>query len=388
MRQGLPCGSGAFRHRRRMPVAASSEPRADHPGGDQSAAITTQAAAHRTRLQRDRLAWLFRTAQADGRPHPLLLPVACLRGDCGAAARVPVHAMPPMALSPPQPRATPDRVALVQRVGVLPPLPEALAAAQRVLRDEDSSGRACAEALGRDPALSAQVLRLANAAGCGQAGRVASLHDAVLLLGRQKLGLVLTAAAVIDRFDAAACPGFDLTGFWRESLACATAAQALAMELGADDGLAFTTGLLHDLGRLVLALLLPAATAQALAVARGRDQPLHWAERELLGIDHAELGAQLARHWQFPPAMVAAIAGHHGPGQSTGLGGRPSLIDLLQGADAVAHALDLHQAEDERVPAICPQLVLRLQLTPERCARVLAVAEQGVESAGRALGTA
>lgn len=287
MRQGLPCGPGAFRHRRRMPLAASSEPLADHPGGDQSAAITTHAPAHRTRLQRDRLAWLFRTAQADGRPHPLLLPVACLRGDRSAAAGVPVHVMPPMALSPPQPRATPDRVALVQRVGVLPPLPE-----------------------------------------------------------------------------------------------------ALAMELGADDGLAFTTGLLHDLGRLVLALRLPAATAQALTVARGRDQPLHWAERELLGIDHAELGAQLARHWQFPPAMVAAIAGHHGPGQSTGLGGRPSLTDLLQGADAVAHALDLHQAEDERVPAICPQLVLRLQLTPERCARVLAVAEQGVESAGRALGTA
>lgn len=382
MRQALPRGSGAFRHRCRMPPSETSDRPADalvDRSGD-------HPADHQRDHQRDRLAWLFRTAQADGRPHPLLHPVACLRGDCSAATGLPLPATPLSVPVAPQPRATLDRASLVLQVSALPPLPEALADAQRVLRDEGSSGRACAEALGRDPALSAQVLRLANAAGCGQAGRVASLHDAVLLLGRQKLGVVLTAATVIGRFDAAACPGFDLAGFWRESLACAIAAQALAVELGADDGLAFTTGLLHDLGRLVLAVHLPAATAQALGLARGHDQPLHWAERELLGIDHAELGALLARHWQFPPAMVAAIAGHHGPGQSASLGGRPSLTDLLQGADAVAHALDLHQAEHERVPAVCPQLAVRLQLTPERCARVLAVAEQGVEAAGRALG--
>lgn len=366
-----------------MPLAAPTSDRlADRPGERRTDPTRDRRAAH----QRDRLAWLFRAAQADGRPHPLLQAVACLRGDCSAASGLVPQVTRLPAPVPPQPRATLDRVSLVQQVRALPPLPQALADAQRVLRDDGSSGRACAEALGRDPALSAQVLRLANAAGCGQAGRVASLHDAVLLLGRQKLGVVLTAAAVVQRFDADACPGFDLAGFWRESLACAIAAQALAVELGADDGLAFSTGLLHDLGRLVMALHLPAATAQALALARGHDQPLHWAERELLGIDHAELGALLARHWQFPPAMVAAIAGHHGPGQSAALGGRPSLTDLLQGADAVAHALDLHGAEDERVPAVCPQLAVRLQLTPERCARVLAVAEQGVEAASRALG--
>lgn len=350
------------------------------------AATPDRLAERRVDLHRDRLAWLFRTIQADGRPHPLLHPVACLRGDCAAAACLQPSAGPRPLPATAQPRATLDRAWLVQQVAALPALPEALAHARRVLMDEGSSGRACTDALSRDPGLAAQVLRLANAAGYGQAGRVGDLHDAVLLLGRRKLGMVLTAAAVIGRFDAAACPGFDLAAFWREALACAIAAQALAVELGADDGLAFSTGLLHDLGRLVLAAHLPAATAQGLTLARLHDQPLHQVERELLGIDHAEVGALLARHWQFPPAMVAAIAGHHGPGQSTALGGRPSLTDLLQGADAVAHALDLHQAEDERVPAVCPQLAVRLQLTPERCARVLAVAEQGVQAAGQALG--
>lgn len=335
-------------------------------------------------LERERLAWLFRQPQADGRPHPLLQPVACLRGAAGVLPALRTAAVP--APEMPQPRASIDRDWLTRRIAALPALPQALADAQRVLRDEDSSGRACADALGRDPALAAQVLRLANAASYGRAGRIADLHDAVLLLGRQKLGTVLGAAAVVGRFDAAACPGFDLTGFWRQALACAIAAQALAVELGVDDGLAFTTGLLHDLGRLVLAMQLPAATAEVLALARLHDQPLHAVERELLGIDHAEVGALLAQHWSFPPALVAAIAGHHGPGTATALSGQPSLGELLQVADAVAHALDLHRAEDECVPAVCPELAQRLRLTPERCARVLAITEQGVDAACQALG--
>ena len=334
--------------------------------------------------QSDRLAWLFRAGQADGRPHPLLHPVACLRGACDDAAVVPVRRVA-MRVAPPQPRNTVDRAWLCRQVTALPALPQALHEAMRVLRHDDSSSSACVAVMGRDPALAAQVLRLANAAVYGRAGRIASLHDAVLLLGRHTLGTVLTAAAVLGQFDRAACPGFDLQRFWREALACGIAAQALALELGTDDGLAFTAGLLHDLGRLVLVVHLPAAMAQALAWARLQDLPLHAAEREVLGIDHAEAGALVARHWQLPPALVAAIADHHGPGPLSAGASQVSLTDLLQGADAVAHALDLHQAEEERVPAVCPQLAQRLQLTPERCARVLAIAEQGVAAVARSL---
>ena len=360
-----------------MSLAATSDRPVDSP--------PVPSRRHAGDHQRDRLAWLFRGNQADARPHPLLHAVACLRGDCAAALIQPLALPEPVLSLPPlpRPRAALDREGLLKQVAALPALPQALADAQRVLRNEECSARACVEVLGRDPALAAQVLRLANVASVGRAGRVASLHDAVLLLGRQKLGMVLTATAVIDRFNAAACPGFDLLAYWREAMACAMAAQALAVELGADDGLAFTTGLLHDLGRLVLAVHLPTMAAQALSLARLHDLPLHAIERDLIGIDHAELGGLVAQHWGFPPVMVAAIADHHGAGQASAPGSRPSLTDLLQGADAIVHALDLHQAEDERVPALSPQLTNRLQLTPERCARVLAVTELGVAAVGK-----
>ena len=211
-----------------------------------------------------------------------------------------------------------------------------------------------------------------------------SLDQCVALLGRRTVGAVLTAAAVTSRFRTARCPGFDLPAFWRTAVASGIAAQTLALELGVDSGLAFTAGLLHDLGRLVLVARLPAAMGQALAWARLHDQPLQMAEQEVLGIDHAEAGALVARHWQLPPALVAAIGGHHGTAPAANPD-HQALCDLVQAADAIVHALDLHHAEDERVPMLSPGVASRLDLTPARSARALAVTEQGVASLAEAL---
>jgi len=332
--------------------------------------------------QSERLAWLFRAAHVEDRPHPLLQPVACLRDVANAAMPL----LPPWQSPaiPQEPRHTVDRSWLREHVAALPALPQAVLAAIRVLQRDDSSTGECADALGRDPALAAQLLRLANAAAYGRAGRIGHLHDAIALLGRRTVGSVLMAAAVSAQFSGARCPGFDRARFARESFACGIAAQTLAIELGADGGLAFTAGLLHDIGRLVLVGALPAAMGQAMAWARLHDQPLHLAEQEVLGIDHAEAGAWIAQHWNFPPALVAAMAGHHGAGPAAEPG-HQWLVDVVQGADAIVHALDLHQAEDERVPALAPALWQRLDLSPARSARVLAVTEQGVAALGDAL---
>ncbi len=330
--------------------------------------------------QAERLAWLFRGAQAGGHPHPLALPVACLRDAPAALPAVDGHPL----IGQPQPRRTADRAWLHADVAALPSLPQAVLSAMAVLQDDNSSRRACADAVSADPAIAAQVLRLANAAAYGRSGRIGSLPDAIALLGRRTVGAVLTAAAVTSRFRTVRCPGFDLPAFWRTAVASGIAAQTLALELGVDSGLAFTAGLLHDLGRLVLVARLPAAMGQALAWARLHDQPLQMAEQEVLGIDHAEAGALVARHWQLPPALVAAIGGHHGTAPAANPD-HQALCDLVQAADAIVHALDLHHAEDERVPMLSPGVASRLDLTPARSARALAVTEQGVASLAEAL---
>jgi putative nucleotidyltransferase with HDIG domain len=328
--------------------------------------------------QAERLAWLFRAVRPQELPHPLRHPLACLRDAADGAASCAAEPAAAPWLARSQARHTIDRAWLQRRVSALPVLPASVGRAMRLLQREDSSARDCADVLNHDPALVASLLRLANAAAYGRSGHIATVQDAIALLGRRTASAVLTGAAVSAIFHGLRCGDFDLDRFWREAFACGIAAQTLASERGADSGLAFTAGLLHDLGRLVLVCQLPEAMAQAMDWARLHDQPLHLAEQEVLGIDHAEAGALVAQHWHFPPALVAAMASHH---SDDGLASDPAhqwLCDLVQGADAVVHALDLHQAEDERVPALTPALWQRLQLSPASCARVLAVTEQGV----------
>lgn len=278
-----------------------------------------------------------------------------------------------------------DRAWLRRQVESLPAWPQAVADALLTLRRDDSSVDDCARHLACDPAITARILRLANSSFYGMAGRVATVHDAVILLGRRTLGTLLTTAAVSQQFGALKCPGFDFAAFWRHAFGTAIAAQALATELADDDGQAFSAGLLHDIGRLALVAHVPAELAATLDLARADDLPLLRAEQQTLGIDHAQVGAMIAEHWQFPPLVVAAILGHHAVGRAGAADGGCDLTDLVQVADAITHALDLSAADDERVPDVELAVWERLRLSQAGYLRVFERTEQGVAALSQAL---
>lgn len=278
-------------------------------------------------------------------------------------------------------RAPLDAAWLRQRVDALPALPQAVRCAQQALQREDSDDAECAALLARDPAIAARVLRLANSPFYGRPGRIATLADAVTVLGRRTLDTLMTTAAVAAGFRPRDCPGFDFPAFWRHAFGTALVAQALAQARGADGAQAFSAGLLHDIGRLVLAVHAPQALAAAQALAGARALPPLQAERDALGLDHAAVGGLIAAHWQFPPAVVAAIVGHHGPTADE----VDSPAGLVQAADAVVHALDLCAAADERVPATDPAIWQRLALSTDDWRRVFAQTEAGVAALAQAL---
>ncbi|MDO9286969.1 MAG: HDOD domain-containing protein [Aquabacterium sp.] len=295
----------------------------------------------------------------------------------GIVERLPVAAPPPCAQV--------ELAWLRQQVEGLPALPQAVSEALLMLRRDDTSVDDCADCIARDPAITARILRLANSAFYGRAGRIATVHDAVILLGRRTLGTLLTAAAVSAGFGPCQCAGFDFADFWRHAFGTAIAAQALAAAQGGDEALAFSAGLLHDIGSLALVAYAPEAMAGALAWSRSQDLPLHLAERETLGVDHAQAGAMIAAHWHFPPPVVAAIVDHHATALVAPADGAASLTDLVQAADAIAHALDLNASETERVPDIDLSVWARLDLNPSQYQRVFERTEQGVAALALAL---
>ncbi len=203
----------------------------------------------------------------------------------------------------------PELRALLGRVGQLPAAPEVHARLVRRLRDPNATLTEMAGLVSEDAALSAQVLRLANSAYFGKGQSVADLQGAAGRLGTRLLTSVVLAAEAFGRFGPVA-KGFSIEQFQQHASLVARIASALEPRATFNDD-AFTAGLLHDVGRLVLASQLPAEYTRIQQQAAKDGFPLHVVERELLGCDHAVLGASLLGQWGLPSTVLEAVQRHH-----------------------------------------------------------------------------
>lgn len=226
-----------------------------------------------------------------------------------------------------------------QCIGRLPSMPGAFIAAVDVLSRDDVPAAACIEAIERDQALTVRMLRLANSSFYGAPGQVSRVGDAVQMLGLRTVASTLAAISLRAMLGALRCEGFSFETYWRHSLCTAISARELARLVSLDAGQAFLLGLLHDVGKLILAMTSPALEAQALQRCRREGVSLHEAEREVFGVSHAEVGAAVARQWDFPARIADAIAGHHSPAPIPP-GERLDLCHLLPLANRLAHALE------------------------------------------------
>jgi putative nucleotidyltransferase with HDIG domain len=257
------------------------------------------------------------------------------------------------------------------RLKQLPSLPASITDLLASFADEDVDVERIARQIARDQGLTARLLRVANSSFYGRQSRVGTVHEAVVILGFRAVRSTVLAVGMSGVFKVEHCPGFDSAAYLRHAAAVGLAARGLAGLAGHNAELAFTGGILHDIGQLVLAANFPAQYAEALACRRLHDCFMVEAEREVLGIDHAEVGGLLAETWRFPPELHAAVAGHHAPDGS--------LADLIHLADAVAHALGLARSVDEMVMPIDPAAWQRLGLDAPKLAAVLPTIERDME---------
>lgn len=168
--------------------------------------------------------------------------------------------------------------------------------------------------IGQDQALSAKVLRVANSAFYGLPRQIGSIQEAVTVLGFSTIRSLVLSAGFIDTFLSDDVATVDRKLYWQRSLAIATYAKSVARCLRQDGEMAFSAGLLCDIGILVLDVCDQARFAAVWQSVQGEGSALIEAERAALGFDHAELGAEVARRWKFPDAIEEAIRYHYQPG--------------------------------------------------------------------------
>lgn len=243
----------------------------------------------------------------------------------------------------------------VEEIGALPTLPDVPMRILELIANEESSMGEISKTVSRDPALTANILKVANSPYYGVREKVGSLKLALAIIGLNEIINIVTSISLVRMFGAQKTPGrFDRAKFWRHSFGCASASQMLARELGFGfEGVEFVAGLLHDIGKLIMDQYFHAKLNEIWNLREKEGIPILEAESRIMGIDHATLGAWLAQRWHLPTALVEAITYHHSPLDVLALptpSGKPALTALVYLGDILACEPDLNFTESSVSP--------------------------------------
>lgn len=251
----------------------------------------------------------------------------------------------------------------------------------RSFEDPNASVTVLAQLVSRDQALTAKALRLANSSFYGLSRKIATLQQAITVLGFDSVRSLVVAAGVTENFASGRHPSFDFHMFWRHSIGVAVCSKQIAHAANLNQNYAFVCGLLHDIGRLVLVTCFPRQYGDAIAKRTEMDCHMLEAEQLVLGIDHALVGRLVCENWKFPPLIQRAIANHHVP--DTGdLGDMSSVVHV---ANAIVHALDLVNEQHALVPEISERAWNSLKLGPSDLYRIFRNTEKEFEEACQVL---
>ncbi len=205
---------------------------------------------------------------------------------------------------------------LAQGVSQLTALPDVCIQVNRMAEEDRHSAEEMARVISRDPGLTSQLLRIANSAYYGLASRVETVTRAITVIGNRELRDLVLATSVINRFSDLAEDQQLLEDYWRHSVQVGCLARALARGAAArvlHGERLFVAGLLHDIGRLVMAVRIPELLRVMNALARSQRIPMCEAERLVFDLDHCEVGEALLAEWELPELFRETAALHHRP---------------------------------------------------------------------------
>lgn len=245
---------------------------------------------------------------------------------------------------------------LEHKIKQLPSLPAVVTDIMALIDDVDVDVVALEKKIGQDQSLAARILHIANSPFYGFTGNIGAIKDAVVLLGLHAVRNLVLAASVMKQFPPRSGKQINRVAFWQHSIGTSIASRVIAEQYGLDKDIGFSAGLLHDIGKLALDSYFPVEYTQVLIYREQQECLLVEAENAILGFDHTEVGACIARHWNLPELITTAIEHHHTPGDQC-----PSpVVDLVHISDIICRGLGIGSGGDDLVPQLQPAAMERL----------------------------
>lgn len=266
---------------------------------------------------------------------------------------------------------TTDYLQLVKDARGLPALASVVTRVMSAVIEETST-REIAELIEKDASITSRVLKVVNSAYYGLSGHISTVTQAVPILGIKVVKNIVLTFSVMDIFTREKGKGINFKNLWEHSFATGVASKLLASRVGYHDPEeALVAGLLHDIGILLFVKYGLDEYAQIDDLQKVSGKPVLSVEQEVMGIDHAELGALLAEKWQIPEILILPIRHHHNP-DAMEQGGKQlrNLVQTVHQADRLC-SLFMVPAEQEQVLEFAGQLSENLGLTQDELRTVI-----------------
>jgi putative nucleotidyltransferase with HDIG domain len=228
---------------------------------------------------------------------------------------------------------------IVKGVVGLISLPDVCVRVREMVDDPNSSAADIGKVISNDAALTARLLRIVNSAFYGFPARIETVSRAITIVGNEELRDLVFASTVAGIFEDLPSDLVDIESFWRHSVYCGIVSRIIAKKRRVlHNERLFVAGLLHDIGRLVIAFKMPEQYRRVQQYVQEHDVPLHDAEAQVLGFDHTRIGAELMKAWSLPQSHQMATANHHTPSHADGYTLEASIVYLANMITELAEA--------------------------------------------------
>ncbi|MCD6256859.1 HDOD domain-containing protein [Candidatus Aerophobetes bacterium] len=243
----------------------------------------------------------------------------------------------------------------IYNITKLPTLPVITAQLMQLLSNPNASIQKLTNLISQDQSLTTTVLKVVNSSYYGFPRQIATIKHALIILGFNEIrNIVITISVLKNFWNIQKSSKFDHLQFWKHSLGCAVAAGMLAKFFRYRvSGKVFIGGLIHDIGKIVLDQYLHDLFEQVMDRVISRDISFYQAEKEVLGVTHAEIGGWLAKSWNLPLEIEEAIKFHHLPEKATA---NPPFCSIVHLADVLVRMKSIGSAGDNKIPPIDPSI--------------------------------
>ena len=238
---------------------------------------------------------------------------------------------------------------LNQREIVLPEIPSVVFELNEVIANPLSSADHIARVVNRSPSLTALLLKIVNSSFYGFPSKIDKVSHAVTLIGTREISGLALGISILSIFKNIPKEMIDMYSFLKHSLACGILSRILAAQknFGQTEQL-FVSGLLHDLGRLILYLYFTEESRNMLSRARHNNRLLYKEEHDYLGCDHAQVGKQLMDQWKLPLVLENNVLYHHNPSEAQ----QPIPAAIVHLSDIIVNSIGIGSSGEKFVPPL------------------------------------